>query len=84
MILIEPLLKLLTNQYIMSNKYVNYFPMNVTEDLMPSPLAKMAEKVPTNFDYDLLLPYGEAAIVTVIYCILFTGLTYYSFLKRDI
>ena len=83
-ITIEPLLKLLTNQYVMSNKYVNYFPMNVVEDLMPNPLFKMAKKVPADFDYDLLLPFGEATVLTIIYCLLFLGITYYSFLKRDI
>lgn len=84
MIIIEPLLKLLTQQYLFSNKYVNYFPMNAAEDLMPSPLFKFAEKVPTNIDFPFLLEPGEAAILTIVYTAIFLGGTYYLFLKRDI
>lgn len=84
MILIEPLLKLLTQQYLFSNKYVNYFPMNAAEDLMPSPLFKIAEKVPNNIDFPFLLESGEAAVLTILYIGLFLGLSYFSFLRRDI
>jgi len=83
-IIIEPLLKLLTNQYVMSNKYVNYYPMNVTEDLMPLPMPKIAANAAQIYDYDLLLPFGEATILTILYCLIFLGYTYYSFMNSDI
>ena len=83
MIIIEFLLKILTQQYLFSNKYVNYYPMNAAEDLMPSPLFKIAKKLPNNIDYEFLLPYGEAAVLTVIYGCIFSAITWYFFMKRD-
>ena len=84
MIIIEPLMKILTRQYLFSNKFVNYFPMNAVEDLMPSPLFKLTEKIPNDIDFPFLLNMSEAAILTVVYTGIFIALTYTMFLKRDL
>ncbi len=83
-IIMEPLLKVLTRQYLFSNKYLNYFPLNSIEDLMPSPLFKIVEKLPTDIDYQFLLSYKEATFLTIIYSLLFIVCFWYLFQKRDI
>lgn len=84
MIIIEPLMKILTQQYLFSNKYVNYYPMNAVEDLMPNPLFKFADKVPKNIDYEFLLTKPEAVGLSIFYTLVFLGISYYFFLRRDI
>ncbi len=84
MIIAEPLIKLLIQKYVMDNKFINYLPMNTAEDLMPAPIAKMAANLAGSTSSDVFLEYGEASILTVIYACLFLGLTYFSFLKKDL
>lgn len=84
MIVGEPIMKILIKRYIMDNKFVNYLPMNVAEDLMPFPVTKMAESFGRKEVEEMLLPYGEAGILTVIWTLLIIALTYYIFNKRDI
>jgi len=84
MIVGEPILKILIKRYIMDNKFVNYLPMNVAEDLMPFPVTKMAESFGRKEVEEMLLPYGEAGILTVIWTSIIIFLTYYIFNKRDI
>lgn len=83
-IIIEPLLKSLTRKYLFSNDYLNYFPLNAMEDLMPMPLFKYAEKLPNDIDYTFLLSHKEAIILTIVYSAIFLGFTYFRFLKKDI
>jgi len=84
MIVGEPIIKLLIKKYIMENKFVNYLPMNVAEDLMPFPVIKMAEGFGRKEVEEMLLPYGEAALMTVIWTSIIIVTTYYIFNKRDI
>ena len=83
-IIIEPLLKSLTRKYLFSNDFINYYPLNAMEDLMPMPLFRFAEKLPNDIDYNFLLTYKEATILTIVYSVLFLGITYFRFLKKDI
>ncbi len=84
MILAEPLLKLLIRSYIMDNKYINYLPMNVAEDLMPAPIVKMTAEMGGPGNAQVYLPFGEASVLTIIYAAMFLGFTYYYFLKKDL
>ena len=69
----------------LKNSSINYYPANSFEDLMPNPLFKYAEAIPMkDLEFDFLLTYGQAAISSVAYIVLFFGLSYYLFLKRDI
>lgn len=83
-IIIEPLLRRMTQDTIFNNKIVNFFPMNATEDLMPLSLMKMAEDFSQSQDFDIFLSYTESAIAAIIYIGIFLSITYYSFLRRDI
>jgi len=80
-ILIEPLLRWLVHTQIVDGPSRNYYPLNATEDLMPFPLYRLPAFSQT--DLSLSLSYSHAAITTVIYMLIFLGLTYYIFTKRD-
>jgi len=83
-LVIEFLLRLLAREQIYSGSWINYFPMNATEDLMPFPWLTFADAVPNEIDFQFLLTHGQAAITTIIYTLIFLGISYYNFLKRDI
>ena len=67
--------------------YVNYFPMNVIEDLHPNPFLKLPDnflKGNEDINYDILLTHHEAIIGSILYIGIFIFLAYRSFLRRDI
>jgi ABC-type transport system involved in multi-copper enzyme maturation permease subunit len=62
-----------------------YYPLNAMEDLAPMPLFKMIPDFMSKQELGITLLSTEAALITsLIYIFLFTGISYYSFLKRDI
>jgi len=64
---------------------MNFYPMNAIEDLMPNPFFKYAELIPRkDLDFSFLLTYNEAIITTSIYIVIFIGLSYWNFMKKDI
>ncbi|MBT8233165.1 MAG: ABC transporter permease subunit [Saprospiraceae bacterium] len=83
-IIIEPLLRYIIINNLSSEGYTNYFPLNAIEDLMPNPIYRYAEAVPNNIDFEFLLTFKTSAILTFIYTALFLGISYWSFIKRDI
>lgn len=81
---LEPLIKLLHIQ-THESKFVNYWPSNMMEDLMPFPVWKMAGQIPFNdISYPFLLTTPEAVIGTSIYTVLFIVLAWLHFKKYDI
>lgn len=81
---LEPLIKLFHIQMHQS-KYVNYWPANIMEDLMPFPLWRFAENIPRkDISYNFLLSAQEAVIGTILYSLLFIGLAWMHFKKADI
>jgi hypothetical protein len=59
--------------------------MNCIEDNMPLPLLRIADYIKTGeLDLTILLSYKMAAMMSVIYTIIFVGISYYSFIKRDL
>jgi len=83
-IIIEPLIRMVAKEKIYSGAYINYFPMNATEDLMPLLGAKTTNSFPTNMDFAFLLTFKEAAIFTIIYTLIFLFISYSLFIKKDI
>ena len=82
--IIEPLVRLYLIEKIDKASWTRYFPMNSVEDLMPLPALKYASAIPTDIDFAFLLTYKQATILSLIYCALFLGISYYMFIKRDI
>jgi len=83
-LIIESLLRLGASQYIYSGPWVNYFPLNATEDLMPAPWSNLADSAPSGVDFDFWLSYKQAAITTFISTLIFLSISYFNFQKRDI
>jgi hypothetical protein len=79
---IEPLVRLAHRKWI-GTDFLNYYPMNSIEDLMPNPLYRIADYVKIN-DSSFLMPYETAAALTVLYIAIFVAISYRSFLKRDL
>lgn len=83
---LEPLLKWgVHNRFLKNSPSVNYWPMNAVEDLAPLPLWKKVENVPMeDLDMEFLLEPNHAMLATSIYIVLFIGLAYWHFMKKDI
>ena len=71
--------------WILNTELVQYFPMNVTEDLMPLPFYKYAKYLEQMDGPQIILNTPiEAVIVTSVYVILWLGGIYFLFTKRDL
>ncbi len=82
-LVIEFFLRILHGKYL-GESLMNLYPMNVTEDLMPFPFLKYAKFLEESEMPVSLLAYGEASLITIGYILLFVGITYFSFMRRDI
>ncbi|MBK9735316.1 MAG: ABC transporter permease subunit [Saprospiraceae bacterium] len=84
LMILEPILMSI-HVYYFQNSSRNYWPMNCIEDLMPCPLFRMPDYfVNKEWDFSLLLTYGQAMGMSTLYITLFLGLAYRSFMKNDI
>jgi len=64
---------------------MKWWPMNIIEDLMPNPFLKLGDKfIKNEYDFGLLVSNNGAIIGSILYTILFLGIAWYSFSKRDI
>jgi ABC-type transport system involved in multi-copper enzyme maturation permease subunit len=82
-LLIEPLIRWRGHKQIFDNESMNYWPMNAVEDLQPFPFYRFGSFMPDNLNFNILLDYQTAVILTIFYTILFLGLAYWSLLKKD-
>lgn len=83
-IFIESMLKWGSTKYIKTN-LVNYYPLNTIEDLFPNPLYYMQENIPVKtIDFEFLLSNQHAIIFSCLWISVFTGIAYFSFMRRDI
>ncbi len=84
-IVLESILKWLIHFQLLNNSSVNFYPANSFEDLMPLPLFHFADAIPKKeMSFDFLLTYTEASISTIVWIIVFLGLSYWSMTRRDI
>lgn len=71
--------------WLVKSEIVNFLPINVMEDMFPFPLLTQGEKmINTQMDIELLNSPTQATIGTIVYIIIFLGLSWRSFMKRDI
>lgn len=83
---LESMIKLGHYQVIPNNS-MNYYPMNVTEDLHVNPFFKFLDNVPQKFqdnDIAYVLTHNQAMIATSIYIVIFIGLSYLILTKKDV
>ncbi len=79
-ILLEPMIRWLGHSELTGgHKSMHWYPMNAAEDLMPMPSPDFLSGKAS----EIFLTTQEAVIISSIYTILFIGLTYYTFTKRD-
>lgn len=84
-LMLESLIKWAVHFRIFENDSINYYPMNCVEDLMPFPIYRFADMIPKKgLNFEFLLSYSHAAIGTIFWSVVFLGIAYYSFIKRDI
>jgi len=82
-IFLEPLLRWAVHRKLIDHKSMNFYPMNGVEDLMPNPFFSFMKDFTAMTEFDLLLTYQEASIVSIISILLFLGFGYRSLIKRD-
>lgn len=71
--------------YYFKNSSRNYWPMNCTEDLMPLPLYRLPDFFTSNeWDFNILLSYKTAALMTILYTLVFAGIARWSFYRKDV
>ena len=72
-------------KWILNTELVQYFPMNVTDDLMPLPFYKYAQFLESMDGPKIVINAPtEAIIATLIYVVLWVGGIYYLFTRRDL
>ena len=79
-ILIEPMIRWLGHANVIDGPSKNWYPLNAFEDLMPIPLPSFMDGATEA----VFLPMGTAVGLSIGYTLLFLGLSYYLFLKRDL
>ena len=83
-LLVEPLIRLGHVKFL-GAKFQKFYPMNCVEDNMPLPLLKIAEYVKTSeVDLAVALSYEIAAITTIVWTIIFIGISYLNFTIKDL
>ncbi|RMG88333.1 MAG: hypothetical protein D6714_00895 [Bacteroidetes bacterium] len=82
-VIIESILRGL-HLYFFQNRSMNFFPMNVFEDLAPFPVLEKADGFTQENGFELLLPPAEAMLASVGYILLFTGLSYWVLKRSDL
>jgi hypothetical protein len=80
---LESILRWGIHKKIFGIDYMNYYPMNAAEDLMPFPMYKLAENLPDGDSGFELLSYGHASIVCLFFIALFLFLSYRNFMQKD-
>ncbi len=80
---LELLLRWQVHYRLIKNESMNYYPANAIEDLQPFPFYKFARFIPQSVDYNFLLEYNTAMIMTIIYSTIFLFLGYWYLSKKD-
>ncbi len=83
--IIEMILRWVVHFKVDNSKFINYYPMNATEDLMPMPFLKYADFMNNKeIEFPILLSDKEAFVITAVYAVIFLATSYYTFKRRDI
>ena len=82
--ILEPIF-MLVHVYYFKNQSRNFWPMNSIEDLMPFPLFKVPDYyINKEWNFNILLPYHYAIMLTLFYSLIFIFIAYRNFIKKDI
>lgn len=79
---IEPIVRAV-HRYYFNHVSVNYYPMNIIEDLHPMPFFNFGSYQPNNVQYEFLIPFGTAIPLSMALIIAFFALAYWNLMKKD-
>jgi len=83
--IIEPILKWGVHFKLVKHESINYWPMNVMEDLTPFPFYAQGINIPIkDLNIPFILEANHAIVASIIYICMFFGIAYYSFMRRDL
>ncbi len=84
-LIIEPLIRWwLHYKYIDEGKSMLYYPMNGIEDLVPLPFYKYIATFSPVKNFNILLSYNEAIIISSVSILVFVFISYLLLVKKDI
>lgn len=81
--MIEQIIRLVHLGYAGKTKAACYYPMNTIEDLFPIPMVRTVGGL-ANSDFSVVLTQTQALVGSCIYTLVFLGLAYYLFARKDV
>lgn len=84
---LEAILRHIVHLNLFTHKSVNFYPMNVLEDLVPLPVRQIGLTLEDKMQRDgvsLLLDPQEAVVLSVLWIVVFVGLFYFLLKRRDL
>ena len=83
-LILEPIAKGVIYYYFKSNA-MNYLPLNLIEDLMPSPIIRMtSDYIEQGIGVESLTDFATTIPLAIVYTLMFIGLAWWRFNKSDI
>ena len=79
---IEMILRWGIHRNIVDNESMHYYPMKAMSDLTPFPILKTASDIVTEMDFDILLSPTKAVLITIVYILLFLGVSYWTLQRK--
>ena len=81
---LEPVLRWVAHLKLFEHKSMNYYPMNVFEDLCPVPFSEQADWFIDEFNFDLFLQPSIVIPLAVFYILLFNWFSYKRLTTADL
>lgn len=82
-IFLEPMIRWAIHRNIYEHRSMNFYPMNAIEDLMPNPAFKVIDGFKNMTNFELLLSFREAALISVLSIGVFFLISYLNLIRKD-
>lgn len=82
-IFLEPMIRWAIHRNIFDHRSMHFYPMNGIEDLMPNPAFRLVDSFKEMTNFELLLSYREATVISLISVAVFLIVSYLNILKKD-
>lgn len=84
-LIIERLFKFFLHWIIKPTKFENVYPAETIDNLIPNPIWEIASGMSKNLNQnEKLIDFSDSLIPVIFYILLFTGIAYMSFKRRDL
>jgi hypothetical protein len=71
-------------KFFVDDKSMLYYPLNAIEDLAPLPFYKYISTFTPVKDFNIVLNYEQATLISIISVVAFITISYYLLKKRDL